>query len=1202
MKYVISLFIMVYSGVLVADVTAAIKSVEALQRYPWNGMVDIVVTMEGVFDDVANAEYSFVATNSENKTSVPVKSIVQNGNDTGSGTIWTRRFVWDAANDAGAVKIDDLALTVDARVTDGVQLWENGPYWAKCNVGATKQEEYGYYFWWGDTVGYKRNAANNGWVSVKDGAPFKFNEENCPTYFGDKLLSSGYIDSTGNLVAAHDAATSYLGAPWRMPTDVEFSSLIDNCDTTWTVCNDVWGRLVRGRGAYATKSIFLPAAGNVQGDYALNTGSYGLYWSSTPLSDGSICAWSLDTGTGCHALGSNSRSYGQSVRPLRGFASGMIPAMHTGMVVHLKLDCRTGSRTYSSDGEVLLYDASWYENGSEVRITENGTVITTGIVGSYTWRPEASCISQHELKLEVMSAGRVVGTESVQFINKPDFEHTPVISKPAVAPTSVKPGVTAEIRCSRCGEIMQAATGIPALGYIRNVTAQQLWPHNKVSLEFTVADDIGVIDAPVLSVWCARGNVTNVATRILGDWSVRPGVHRTVWDMEADGLRFANDKTIFGVSVKKLGVQLWENGPYWAECNVGASAPEEYGYYFRWGDVVGYERNVKNDGWISEKDGAELMFSSSPTSYKNNSQLQTTGYIDSSGNLVPAYDAATVHLGTPWRMPTYAEVCALINNCDTAWVVRNGVAGRLVTGRGAYALKCIFLPAAGYGSASNLLDAGFYGRYWSSTPNSDNSRYAWYLGFDSSSFYKTSLGRYGGRSVRPIREFSEAGSKQIELTYTVSVTETAVDTTLGDGVAVFGESTLGFAPADSVEVSLQIDGATVLSATDTGAFNWQPQTKGEHTLTHIAGTNVWTRTVNVTALVYEEPTPNPGREPDANFKLSTTVRSLTSSAKASGTIGTTKEDPSYTGTWTATTSVDWLTLTYTTRNVGLPVIYTAAENVGVEERTGYIYVSGHVFTVTQPGVGGSLDSEAAEFDATGGEGTFTVTVGAQASWRAMSNVDWISVETVCGTGETEVVYHVAPWNNVSTRSGTITAAGCTFTVNQTGRPMKLNETKVAKDYLAHDIVLTVDALASTDWGIALDAPWVSIVDRGSGNGGGTVTLAINENPSYVSRTATALIGTETLMIVQTGRSTAALAFAISPEATTASVKGANGVIAVEATPDLPWTATSQANWLTIMPGFSAAAGNGNVVYAATPNPTMAERSGTIRVTPDSPLR
>ena len=93
----------------------------------------------------------------------------------------------------------------------GVQLWENGPYWAECNVGANKPEEYGYYFWWGDTVGYKR--VNNAWVA-SDGSSsnFSFEGGNAPTYGYGKdnatLLAEGWIDSTGNLVAAHDAATA----------------------------------------------------------------------------------------------------------------------------------------------------------------------------------------------------------------------------------------------------------------------------------------------------------------------------------------------------------------------------------------------------------------------------------------------------------------------------------------------------------------------------------------------------------------------------------------------------------------------------------------------------------------------------------------------------------------------------------------------------------------------------------------------------------------------------------------------------------------------------------------------------------------------------------------------------------------------------------------------------------------------------------
>ena len=202
------------------------------------------------------------------------------------------------------------------------------------------------------------------------------------------------------------------------------------------------------------------------------------------------------------------------------------------------------------------------------------------------------------------------------------------------------------------------------------------------------------------------------------------------------------------------GVQLWEGGPYWAECNVGATEPEEYGYYFWWGDTVGYER--QGNAWVAA-DGSSSDFSFSsgntPTYDKDNSALRTAGYIDATGNLTAAHDAATAHLGAPWRMPTSAEIDALLSNCTTTWITRNGVNGRLVTGKGAYADRSIFLPAAGYGYDSDLNFPGSYGRYWSSSPNSDDS---YSLRFLSSSFYRDDNSpRRLGQSVRPVRGFAE---------------------------------------------------------------------------------------------------------------------------------------------------------------------------------------------------------------------------------------------------------------------------------------------------------------------------------------------------------------------------------------------------------------------------------------------------------------
>lgn len=300
-----------------------VTGVTAQQRYPWNGLVDITVTLSGAENDVANADFSFVATNKATKTEIPIASLSCNGTPSGSGTSWTQKFIWNASNDVTGDMVADIELSVEAKNgVGGVQLWENGPCWAECNVGATKPEESGYYFWWGDTVGYTRNANNDGWVSVKDGTSFSFSSDNCPTYGKNNsaLRSAGYIDATGNLVAAHDAATAHLGAPWRMPTDAEFQALIDNCTTTWTTRNGVSGRLVTGKGVYASKSIFIPAAAYGDDSYLHYLGSHGYYWSSTPNSDSSSSAWFLYFHSGYFYRGNRNRYLGQSVRPLRGFA------------------------------------------------------------------------------------------------------------------------------------------------------------------------------------------------------------------------------------------------------------------------------------------------------------------------------------------------------------------------------------------------------------------------------------------------------------------------------------------------------------------------------------------------------------------------------------------------------------------------------------------------------------------------------------------------------------------------------------------------------------------------------------------------------------------------------------------------------------------------------------------------------------------
>ena len=219
------------------------------------------------------------------------------------------KFEWEERERKGA----DVADNGHTKV----RLWRGGPYWADTNIGAKKPWENGYYFWWGDTVGYERQG--DAWVTSDGSKYFSFESQNTPTYgkSSTDLLREGWITLDHVLTREHDAARIHWGGDWRMPTDRELKDLKEKCDWTWTTMNEVEGYVVRGKGAYASASIFLPAAGDVFGTFCLNPRS-GYYWSSVPVSDFNN-SWYLRFNSGHLGTEGNSRYVGSLVRPVQGF-------------------------------------------------------------------------------------------------------------------------------------------------------------------------------------------------------------------------------------------------------------------------------------------------------------------------------------------------------------------------------------------------------------------------------------------------------------------------------------------------------------------------------------------------------------------------------------------------------------------------------------------------------------------------------------------------------------------------------------------------------------------------------------------------------------------------------------------------------------------------------------------------------------------
>ena len=236
---------------------------------------------------------------------------------------------------AGRVAVN--AGTVDRPVHSKVQLWEDGPYWADKNIGAEKPEEDGFYFWWGDTVGYKREG--DAWVA-SDGSSsdFEFAEEHTITCHKSlsSMKSEGWIIEVEKrksllgkllgdredcvLTTQHDAAQVHWGGEWRMPTRQELKDLCNKCDWTWTTMNGVNGYVIRGRGNYASVSMFLPCTGFGLKTSLGHAGSTGAYWASVPHADYSDSeAWDIGFNSGRHGVSYYYRYYGQPIRPVQGF-------------------------------------------------------------------------------------------------------------------------------------------------------------------------------------------------------------------------------------------------------------------------------------------------------------------------------------------------------------------------------------------------------------------------------------------------------------------------------------------------------------------------------------------------------------------------------------------------------------------------------------------------------------------------------------------------------------------------------------------------------------------------------------------------------------------------------------------------------------------------------------------------------------------
>lgn len=188
----------------------------------------------------------------------------------------------------------------------------SGTLWAKMNVGANSETNYGLYFAWGETQGYAD--ASTKAFSWSD---YKFN----PSGDGSTFTKYNSTDNKVVLDAEDDAASVNMGGEWHMPTKGQCDELFNPEYVTNEQVENYNGSGINGRlftSVSNGNTLFIPAAGSCDGGRVYDVGGWGIVWSSS-LNTGDVnSAWSFYFGSDEAGVNDNSRCYGRSVRGVIG--------------------------------------------------------------------------------------------------------------------------------------------------------------------------------------------------------------------------------------------------------------------------------------------------------------------------------------------------------------------------------------------------------------------------------------------------------------------------------------------------------------------------------------------------------------------------------------------------------------------------------------------------------------------------------------------------------------------------------------------------------------------------------------------------------------------------------------------------------------------------------------------------------------------
>jgi hypothetical protein len=356
------------------------------------------------------------------------------------------------------------------------------------------------------------------------------------------------------------------------------------------------------------------------------------------------------------------------------------------------------------------------------------------------------------------------------------------------------------------------------------------------------------------------------------------------------------------------------------------------------------------------------------------------------------------------------------------------------------------------------------------------------------------------------------------------------------------------------------------------------------------------------------PTEPPGPSPACSFQVTAPADALPPEGGQLTVTITTQASCS----WTVRSTADWISVAANATGTGNG---TSLVNVGPNEATtlreGTLTVETQTVRVAQRGRTTCtyvLSAEEDEMGSEGGTGRFSIATGADCPWTAASDEAWVTVSPTSGTGSADVSYSVAAYTGTTRRSTSIRVNDRVMRVQQDPVRLECSFSVEPTSFESHwhglqNVEVRLTTAAGCRWSVRSTTGWLTFSGPEEREGSDVVRVSIPVFTEDSTRRAPLEFRWESptagqnVWVEQGG-----CRYGASESARTFTAAGAidqpvtivTQPVSPSCSQGCPWTATSDASWITVTSPMPRA-GDDMFRYTVAVNTTGMLRQGHIRV-------